>query len=383
VGWTSLLLPIGIAQGLFLATVLGFRKGPNRSAQRFLALLLVFIALTMVGRLVAESAWVVAIPNLLAFPDAIIFLYGPVLYYSVSQFFPSQTPRALVQAVHFVPVSLFILGEIGLQTEWLKQAMVTAFPACSTFYCWGALVEGGAISMNALFLALSIRQVYRYTHIEPGHDHHAILRRVTVGLLAVLSLILFVWLLGFLSWTVFPASGLFVISYSSVWLLLVGGLYVFSFVVYFQERRVVHQKKPRATLSSRPPITERKALQARIDVHMREVQPHLDAKLSLQTLASQLNITPHKLSYLLNEGYGMGYADFVNQHRVEAFKQLVQHGRHREVTLLAMAYEVGFNAKSTFNAAFRKATGMTPSAYVKVWERDNRLGSVGEIRDPK
>lgn len=367
--WTTLLLPIGIAQGLFLAAVLGFKKGPNLSARRLLALLLVFIALTMFGRLLSESAWGSAIPNLLAFPDAIIFLYGPMLYYSVAQFFSHQAPRSIIRSVHFIPVSLFILGEVGLETEWLQQALVTTIPACSTFYCWGALVEGGAIAVNAIFLVLSIRLVYVHGRASPHEEPSPVMRMVTPVVLAVLSIVLIVWFLGFLSWTVLATANLFVISYRSVWFLLVGGLYVFSFIVYFQERRVVLARMPRSSSASRPALTKFESLQARINQHMQEKQPHLDAQLNLQVLAAQLGTTPHKLSQIFNEGYGVGYADFIQQHRIDAFKRLVQQGRHQEITLLAMAYEAGFNAKSTFYAAFRKATGMTPSAYVKAWEQ--------------
>lgn len=58
------------------------RSKYNRNqANRYLATWLLLISLAMLGRVIAESEWVEEIPNLFAFPDAIIFLFGPLLYF--------------------------------------------------------------------------------------------------------------------------------------------------------------------------------------------------------------------------------------------------------------------------------------------------------------
>jgi AraC-like DNA-binding protein len=55
----------------------------------------------------------------------------------------------------------------------------------------------------------------------------------------------------------------------------------------------------------------------------------------------------------------------VNLYRVDAFKKRIQEPGVEKLTLLGLAYECGFNSKSTFNEVFKKTTGQTPSQYVK------------------
>jgi AraC-like DNA-binding protein len=55
----------------------------------------------------------------------------------------------------------------------------------------------------------------------------------------------------------------------------------------------------------------------------------------------------------------------VNSYRIEAFKELVAQPENKKLTLLGLAFECGFNSKSTFNDVFKKSTGKTPSQYAK------------------
>ncbi|MEL6924888.1 MAG: helix-turn-helix domain-containing protein, partial [Bacteroidota bacterium] len=104
---------------------------------------------------------------------------------------------------------------------------------------------------------------------------------------------------------------------------------------------------------------------------MQREQPYLDPNLSLRSLAAQLQLPPNHLSQLLNEGFDKNFAEYVNDFRLAAFKQLAADPANSHLTLLALAYESGFNSKTVFNTYFRKRMGMTPSAYLK-----NLKGSV-------
>ncbi|ALS97597.1 helix-turn-helix domain-containing protein [Lacimicrobium alkaliphilum] len=93
---------------------------------------------------------------------------------------------------------------------------------------------------------------------------------------------------------------------------------------------------------------------------MSQQQVFKDRFLSLQTLAEQAKVSRHTLSQYLNEVEGCHFYDFVNRHRVQEAKEQLQHSAS---TILDIALEAGFNNKATFNSAFRKHTGMTPSQY--------------------
>ncbi|KAB2844021.1 MAG: AraC family transcriptional regulator, partial [Melioribacteraceae bacterium] len=82
---------------------------------------------------------------------------------------------------------------------------------------------------------------------------------------------------------------------------------------------------------------------------------------TIRELAENLNIHPNHLSQIINEKLGQNFFDFINSYRIkEAEKLLLKNGKK---TILEIAFEVGFNSKSTFNAAFKKHTGVTPTAY--------------------
>lgn len=96
---------------------------------------------------------------------------------------------------------------------------------------------------------------------------------------------------------------------------------------------------------------------------MAEEKPWLDPELTLSELARRLNTNASVLSSAINRAFGKNFNDFVNEYRVEAVKQLLKDPAARHLSLLGIGLECGFNSKSTFNRAFRKATGVAPSAY--------------------
>ncbi|MDF9800844.1 tetratricopeptide (TPR) repeat protein [Catalinimonas alkaloidigena] len=90
-----------------------------------------------------------------------------------------------------------------------------------------------------------------------------------------------------------------------------------------------------------------------------------DQSLSLRSLAEAVNLHPNKLSWLLNRHVGKNFNEFINQYRLEIFKQKALAPDNHHLTLLGLAYESGFNSKSVFNDYFKKSTGLTPRAWVK------------------
>jgi AraC-like DNA-binding protein len=86
-----------------------------------------------------------------------------------------------------------------------------------------------------------------------------------------------------------------------------------------------------------------------------------DNRLTLRGLCQQIKENPHYVSQVINQDLGTSFYDLVNLHRVENAKRVLV--RAPEKTVIEIALEVGFNSKSTFNAAFRQHTGSTPTAY--------------------
>ncbi|WP_462250832.1 helix-turn-helix domain-containing protein [Ekhidna sp.] len=86
-----------------------------------------------------------------------------------------------------------------------------------------------------------------------------------------------------------------------------------------------------------------------------------DANLKLADLAQRLNVLPHYLSQLINESLNKNFTSYLNEYRINEAKQLIEAENH--LKLESIGYECGFNSKSTFYTAFKKASGTTPAKF--------------------
>ncbi|MGB5243073.1 MAG: AraC family transcriptional regulator [Lutimonas sp.] len=92
---------------------------------------------------------------------------------------------------------------------------------------------------------------------------------------------------------------------------------------------------------------------------------YLNPELNLSDLARQANMSRAQLSEVINTGFHKNFNDFVNMYRVEAFKTLIKEDKQKQLSLLGIAYECGFNSKATFNRVFKKLTDNSPSEYLQ------------------
>jgi AraC-like DNA-binding protein len=91
---------------------------------------------------------------------------------------------------------------------------------------------------------------------------------------------------------------------------------------------------------------------------------YTEPELSLSVLAAKLGIHPNYLSQVINEKEGKSFFDYINILRVEEFKRLAALSGSEQYTIIGLAYDCGFNSKSSFNKNFRKVTGQSPSEYL-------------------
>jgi putative ABC transport system permease protein len=97
---------------------------------------------------------------------------------------------------------------------------------------------------------------------------------------------------------------------------------------------------------------------------------YLDAELNLQSLAKALGISIHELSRIINTGLRKNFNDFVNEFRIQDIARRMKDPAYDNLTLLGIAYDCGFNSKTTFNRAFKQIVGKSPAEY----KRDLKKG---------
>lgn len=97
--------------------------------------------------------------------------------------------------------------------------------------------------------------------------------------------------------------------------------------------------------------------------YMDAEKPYLDPEISLPELSKRLGVSSHFLSRVINEQLGVNFFDFVNRYRVEEVKLRITDPKFNYLSILGIAFESGFNTKSTFNRVFKKTTGLTPKEF--------------------
>ncbi len=106
---------------------------------------------------------------------------------------------------------------------------------------------------------------------------------------------------------------------------------------------------------------------------MENEKPYRNNELKIGTLAESLQITSHHLSQVINDQFGKTFNQFINDFRIQEAKQLLENPDYEKAYIIQIAYEVGFNNKTTFNATFKKSTGQSPSQYRQEFYEKVRL----------
>ncbi len=119
---------------------------------------------------------------------------------------------------------------------------------------------------------------------------------------------------------------------------------------------------------TKKPLLNDEDLQAGIKkllAYMDKSKPYFNPELTIQELSEKVNIPKHHLTYIINTGLHKNFFNFINEYRVEEFKRRATDTDYDHLTLLAIAFDCGFNSKSSFHNIFKNITGQTPSEYKK------------------
>lgn len=103
---------------------------------------------------------------------------------------------------------------------------------------------------------------------------------------------------------------------------------------------------------------------SKLEKHMADSKPYRNRELTIFDLSEQLQIPRHFLSEVINEHLGKNFYTLVNEYRIEEVKSRMVDPANKHLTILAIAYDAGFNSKSSFNTIFKQKTGKTPSEYL-------------------
>ncbi len=100
-------------------------------------------------------------------------------------------------------------------------------------------------------------------------------------------------------------------------------------------------------------------LQKIIDLTEAEVL-YLNEELTVADLANKLGYSTKTISRTINSGLQKSFSLFINEYRVKLFQEKRASGKFNHLSIMGLAYDCGFNSKSTFNRVYKEITGASP-----------------------
>jgi putative ABC transport system permease protein len=322
-----------IFTALNFALLLAFTKRANRSANRFLALALV----VMVVWIAPISAIDVRLP--LQFSLAL----GPLIYFYVLKLTCPGYQFHWKDLLHFVPV----LPEQFITSNLLLQ-FLTFVSVITYLYYAHRLIE----------------RYYRRLKFNGGDRYRYEMRwlhRLLTGFGSI-------WVF----WVPFQVAAFYYhLNIQAAYPFYLAAALMLTWVA------VSAYLRPEAsmnadTIAVLKPIlpAEMKQKGAWLKNVVKTNRYYQDPELTLVTLAEKLGLTTHELSRIINTALKKSFNDFINEFRVAEVKRKMQDPAYNHINLVGIAYESGFNSKTTFNRAFKQATGNNPVDYKKILKKE-------------
>ena len=368
-------------QGYFLAVLLLLKRPRAQPAK----LLSAFIALVstealLFHLLIYEPRWTHAVMA----NRPIWFLYGPVTYRFGREITGSRERPGAYNRLHAVPFLICILVlsvfffplDSGFKRAFLARYLAGERPTLDTVLSLAAVLH-----LTVYGIAL---QRYLSAHAQRGGGFFASTRPLKIRSLVVLVIVLWIAAgLLFCNWAFtfgdtgmtekMVAGALFGIMATIVYAMGYFGLCrpgYFDTETLSQVYREVSEEGEAADIGNAAPsasdtATEAAACLKVISDYMIRERPFLNSEFTLQDLSLGLGIPAHKLSRAINRETGSNFFQLVNRYRIDAVKRQLSEPDGKNKTLLAVALDTGFNSKSTFNLAFKRIVGMTPTQYRK------------------
>lgn len=321
--------------------LLWFNKKINLGANRFLVLAMGIVVLWLVRVVATDTGLGNSHWNRLQFSLAL----GPLICFYVLKTTRPDFQFRFKHLLHFIPL-LLQLCAVVVEEERLNAGLQTV----------------GLISVGVYLYASQrlIKGFYRRQEFN-GSDRYRLGLQWLRQQLNVFCLLWLFWILFTANACFIFHSGADVYTYHPLYLLL-GIIAVWTAASSYLRPGVSVIEEMPASLKALPQ-TELKQKGAWLKKVVKGNLYYQDPDLTLTSLAEKLNLTTHALSRIINQGLKKSFSDFINEYRVAEVIRKMSDPAYDRITLIGMAYDSGFNSKSTFNRIFKEITGVSPAEY--------------------
>ena len=358
--WNTIILLLAAGQGILLSLALLSPSEKKDKSNPFLGLMLWVLSLEILSAWGMKTGYFNT-PNALPY-----YLLGSYLILPPSVWLFAQlntNPAFQLQKKHlllFVPAIIETLVELGLHVYWRYTGV---FISMLEFTAWFLLTEIMPIAaMLYVLFFYGQKLVYFSKQLKSADAPLASLRFVKLySLFGFLALLTLLWIAG----VIFdqPIFGILELVLA-VFLFTLGYIGYFIPAFFDIPKLLLHKL---AEAPSFPNYEDEKELR-RLDQVLEQELLYTRPKLTLEELADALKLPPRYLTYLIKTYHNTNFSNFINAYRVQEVIRKINNPAEQHKTLLAFALEAGFGSKSTFNHAFKKHTGQSPSQYLPCTE---------------
>lgn len=361
------LIHINIAQTLFAAIIIVLTKRPLNITDKLLSVWLVFVMCFFILKLV-HTGFQDQVDSDMIGRGAIIALSFPsFLYLYVKYLISGASKFKVFDLIHFLPfgfISIFIMfisynyhefhtllypdGKIGL------ALILFGIISISTFSTYG-------------YLTFRLLNQYRKT-VDNLYSFH----NTNVSLKWMQTLVLIFYIYYALAIVFNGLSKLLEIDFriSNIMIpVYTFFIYVISFRGYVQPKLLneKHEKKEPVESYQKSGLKKNDAIAyaKTINQLMEQEKLWLNPEVNLKEISQHTGIPQHYITQVLNEELNKNLYTFVNEFRANEVIRLFKEEKYKNWSITAVAFEAGFNSKSSFNTFFKKHTGKTPSEYRK------------------
>jgi len=355
---------LGALQCTLTAFALFSIKTGNRIANRFLGLFLIALAVLIFDFVMYDTRFFLSVPQLYSILDLAVFVVTPLFFLYIKSLTSQKFGFRKRALLHFLLFFLFLLvllpeyfrsPEAKLQ-EYLDELKSTGLTTAD--YIAYAIVNTQVLA----YLFASFMVLRKAIKNQPGLDKNTPinikwLRNLIVALtfVSVMSALFDFIPLERENNYITPFL-LTLIIYS------MGYLGIRQSEIFTTEKLFSLGKKYQKSV-----LTDEMAekILKKLTHLMQEEKLYRDSMISLPAMAARLKITTHHLSQILNERLDRNFFNYISEYRVEEAKQRLLEPDVNQITMLELAYDIGFNSLSAFNTAFKKHAGMSPSEFKK------------------
>jgi AraC-like DNA-binding protein len=375
----------GTVQAFFLALLIFSKK--NKSTSDFvLGFWIVFIGLHLLDNYFHTSGLVLKYPHLIGIGYNFPILQGPFMFVYVLVMINKEGRFKPVYWLHGIP---FLISTLYLMSNYyflnasekiifLHAQMVHLSPDLRVLWIFKVFV--GPIYVICSLIKLRQHSKNIAENFSYSESINLNWLKLVVGGLGIVWLIVLTTMFLRINFPEIP----FIMRDYSIYYALTAAVFFLGFfgfkqqVIYSNEPLNYKEKNQTEILESKEEKSKERYKKSGLDEnqseeylrqllgYMEKEKPYLNGKLSLKEIAESLYISINHLSQVINEQTGMSFFDFVNKYRVEEVKKRLSNPKNQQFTLLAIAFDCGFNSKSSFNHIFKKITGLTPSQYSKI-----------------